>query len=45
MAKFVDVYGFNEDMYDLENMDNLIKVVEVGEDNFKKFNQVDKEIS
>lgn len=44
MAKFVDVYGFNEDMYDLENMDNLIKVIEVGEDNFKKYNQVDKEI-
>lgn len=44
MAKFVNVYDFNDEMDKLENMDNLIKVVEVGEDNFEKYHQIDKEI-
>lgn len=44
MAKFVDVYGFLDDADELDKMDNLIKVVEVGEDNFEKYHQIDKEI-
>lgn len=44
MAKFVNVYDFNDEMDKLENMDNLIKVVEVSEDNFEKYHQIDKEI-
>lgn len=44
MAKFVDVYEFNEDMDNLEKIDNLIKVVDVDDDNFTKYRQIDKEI-
>lgn len=44
MARFVDVYEFNEDMEKLENSDNLIKIVEVDDDNFTKYHDIDKEI-
>ena len=44
MARFVDVYEFNDDMEKLENADNLIKIVEVDDDNFTKYHQIDKEI-
>lgn len=44
MAKFVNVYDFNEEMDNLENMDNLIKVVEVNDDNFTEYRHIDKEI-
>ena len=44
MARFVDVYEFNDDMEKLENSDNLIKIVEVDDDNFTKYHDIDKEI-
>lgn len=44
MAKFVDVYEFNEDMDNLEKIDNLIKVVDIDDDNFTQYRQIDKEI-